>query len=79
MTPTIEHALAKFQNAPKERKEKVAQMILVELQDVRDEYQEFVDRQLAEGLADIKAGRITPAEEFIPEFQARMKAKYGFL
>lgn len=77
MTPTVEHALAKFQNASKERQEKLAQLMLVELEDVRDEYQEFVDRRLAEGLADIEAGRTIPAKEFFADVRAEMKKKYG--
>ena len=77
MTPTVEHALAKFQNAPKERQEKIAQIMLVELDDVRDEYQDFVDQRLEQGLAEIKAGRTIPAEEFFTDLHADMRKKYG--
>ena len=77
MTPTVEHALAKFQNAPKERQEKLAQIMLIELDDVRDEYQDFVDQRLEQGLAQSKAGLSRPIREAVQELQAEMNVKYG--
>lgn len=77
MTPTVEHALAKFRNAPKERQEKLAQIMLVELEDVQEGYDQFVNRVLDSRAEEIKAGQTIPAKKFIADLQADMRKKYG--
>ena len=47
----------------------------VRLVQEREAYLKRVDAALAEGLADIEAGRTYPAEEVFAELRARHKAK----
>lgn len=77
MTPTVEHALAKFQNASEERQEKLARIMLIELEDVRDEYDQYVDSVLEQRSAQIEAGQTIPAKQFFTGIRADMKQKYG--
>lgn len=79
MSPNVAEALARFQAASKEEQERIAQLILGRLRVDRESYDQFVERRLDEGLADIERNDGVPAPEAFSALRAEMKAKYEAL
>ena len=78
MTPNLKQAFERLERAAPEVQEEMALLIKGAIAaNGRDAYQDYVDAELAKGLADLAANRATPLREVAPQFFERMKERYG--